>query len=122
VEQICREACARLGLELDFRQSNHEGELIDWMHEAGRECAAGSMLGVVFNPAGYSHTSVALQDAIKGAQVPLIEMHISNIHTREPFRAHSWISPAARGIVMGFGAQGYALAIEGLHRTVSRDA
>ena len=114
VEKICRDEGARLGLAIDFRQSNHEGQLIDWIHEAGRECASGAMLGVVFNAGAYTHTSIALHDAIKGANVPLIELHISNVHAREPFRHHSWLSPVARGVMAGFGVKGYALAIAGL--------
>jgi len=116
VERMCREEGEKLGIAVDCRQSNHEGQLIDWIHEAGREIAAGNMLGVVFNPGAFSHTSVALHDAIKGAEVPLIEIHISNVHAREAFRHHSYISPAAAGIVVGFGVDGYALAIEGLVR------
>jgi 3-dehydroquinate dehydratase II len=114
VEKICRDEGARLGLAIDFRQSNHEGQLIDWIHEAGREYAAGAMIGVVFNAGAYTHTSVALHDAIKGANVPVIELHISNVHSREPFRHHSWLSPVARGVMAGFGVHGYALAIDGL--------
>src|SRR5437867_462650 len=87
---------------------------IHWIHEAGRECASGAMLGVVFNAGAYTHTSIALHDAIKGANVPVIELHISNVHAREPFRHHSWLSPVARGVMAGFGVKGYALAIAGL--------
>lgn len=114
VEKICHDAGARHGLDIDFRQSNHEGELIDWIHAAGRECAAGTLLGVVFNAGAYTHTSIALHDAIKGANVPVIELHISNVHAREPFRHHSYLSPAARAVMAGFGVHGYALAIAGL--------
>ena len=114
VEKICLDEGTKLGLSIDFRQSNHEGQLIDWIHEAGRECATGNMLGVVFNAGAYTHTSIALHDAIKGANVPVIELHISNVHAREAFRHHSWISPVARGVMAGFGVQGYALAIAGL--------
>jgi 3-dehydroquinate dehydratase-2 len=114
VEKICLDEGTKLGLSIDFRQSNHEGQLIDWIHEAGRECAAGNMLGVVFNAGAYTHTSIALHDAIKGASVPVIELHISNVHAREAFRHHSWLSPVARGVMAGFGVQGYALAIAGL--------
>ena len=114
VEKICLDEGTKLGLSIDFRQSNHEGQLIDWIQEAGRECAAGNMLGVVFNAGAYTHTSIALHDAIKGANVPVIELHISNVHAREAFRHHSWISPVARGVMAGFGVQGYALAIAGL--------
>ena len=114
VEKLCRDEGARLSVEVDFRQSNHEGQLIDWIHEAGGECAAGRMLGVVFNAGAYTHTSVALHDAIKGANVPVIELHISNVHAREPFRHQSWLSPVAKAIVAGFGVYGYPLAIAGL--------
>jgi 3-dehydroquinate dehydratase II len=118
VEKICLDEGTKLGLSIDFRQSNQEGQLIDWIHEAGRECAAGNMLGVVFNAGAYTHTSIALHDAIKGANVPVIELHISNVHAREPFRHHSWLSPVARAVMAGFGVQGYALAIAGLKRLV----
>ena len=116
VERLCREEGEKLGVTVDCRQSNHEGQLVDWIHEAGREIAAGNMLGVVFNPGAYTHTSVALHDAIKGANVTVIELHISNVHAREEFRHHSYISPAARGIMVGFGVQGYAMAIGALVR------
>jgi 3-dehydroquinate dehydratase-2 len=114
VERLAREEGARHGLDVECRQSNHEGELIDWIHEAGRDHAAGSLIGVVLNAGAYTHTSIALHDAIKGANVPVIELHISNVHAREPFRHHSWLSPAARAVMAGFGVQGYALAIAGL--------
>jgi 3-dehydroquinate dehydratase-2 len=116
VERLCLEAAQRLGIEVECRQSNHEGMLIDWIHEAGREVAAGRMIGAVMNPGAYTHTSVALHDAIKGVSLPLVELHISNVHAREEFRHHSYISPAARGIIVGFGVKGYALAIEALVR------
>ena len=116
VELLCEQACAAHGLKLDFRQSNHEGVLVDWIHEAGRLQAAGTLSGVVFNAGAYTHTSIALHDAIKGTGLPVIEVHISNVHAREPFRHHSYLSPAAAGIVVGFGVDGYALAIEGLVR------
>ena len=114
VEALCRKAAARHDLAIDFRQSNHEGVLVDALHEAGRAYAAGTLLGVVFNAGAYTHTSLALHDAIKGTGVPVIEVHISNVHAREAFRHHSWLSPVAAGIVVGFGANGYALAIDGL--------
>ena len=114
VESLCQASCAAHGLRLDFRQSNHEGVLIDWIHEAGRAHAEGALAGVVFNAGAYTHTSVALHDAIKGAGVPVIELHISNVHAREPFRHHSYLSPAARGVILGFGIQGYALALTAL--------
>lgn len=116
VEALCRETAAGLGLTADCRQSNHEGQLLDWIHEAGREQAEGRLIGAVFNAGAYTHTSVALHDAIKGAGLRTIEVHISNVHAREPFRNHSYLSPAAAGIVVGFGTDGYRLAIEGLYR------
>jgi 3-dehydroquinate dehydratase II len=116
VEALCRAAGAERGAEVECRQSNHEGQLIDWLHEAGVQHRAGSLAGVVMNPGAYTHTSVALHDAIKGTGVPLIELHISNVHAREPFRHHSYVSPAAAGIVVGFGVDGYVLAIDGLLR------
>lgn len=116
VEQLCVETGKRLSFEVNCLQSNHEGVLIDAIHEAGRGVKAGSVLGVVMNPGAYTHTSIALFDAIKGAEVPLIEIHISNVHAREAFRHHSYISAAAAGIVVGFGVDGYVLAIEGLVR------
>jgi 3-dehydroquinate dehydratase-2 len=116
VRALCEATGQRLGLALEFRQSNHEGVLIDWIHEAGAAFRAGTLRGVVFNAGAYTHTSVALHDAIKGAGVPVVELHISNVHAREPFRHHSFLSPAAAGIVVGFGIDGYALAMEGLAR------
>jgi len=114
VESICRDACQTHGFTLDFRQSNHEGVLIDWIHEAGVAQAAGTLAGVIFNAGAYTHTSLALHDAVKGAVVHLIELHISNVHAREAFRHHSWLSPVAQGVMVGFGTQGYALAIAAL--------
>lgn len=114
LEQRCRDEGARLGVEVDCRQSNHEGQLVDWLHEAGRAVQAGTALGVVLNAAAYTHTSVALHDAIKGAAVPVIELHLSNVHAREAFRHHSYIAPVARGCIVGLGVRGYLLAIQAL--------
>ena len=114
VERICRDEGAKLGVSVDCRQSNHEGQLIDWIHEAGRACADGTMLGIVFNAGAFTNTSLALHDAIKGANVPVIEYHISNVHAREEYRHHSWLSPAARAVMAGLGVRGYALAIAAL--------
>ena len=114
VEKLCADACASHGFKLDFRQSNHEGVLVDWIQEAGRGEKDGSVAGVILNAGAYTHTSVALHDAIKGAGVTLIELHISNVHAREAFRHHSYISPAARAVMAGFGGQGYPLAIAAL--------
>ena len=115
VETLCREVCSEVDLALDFRQSNHEGELIGWIQEGGQEFKAGRLIGAVFNPGAYTHTSVALQDAIAGVSLRVIELHISNVHAREEFRHRSFISPVAAGIVIGFGIVGYQLAIRGLH-------
>src|SRR5690242_1825595 len=119
VERLCRDEGEKLGVDVDCRQSNHEGTLIDWIQEAGREIAAGNMLGVVLNAGAFTHTSVALHDAIKGANATVIELHISNVHAREPFRHHSWLSPVAKAIIVGFGVQGYPLAIAGLVKIAS---
>jgi 3-dehydroquinate dehydratase-2 len=110
VERLCGEAATRHKLDLVFRQSNHEGELIDWIHEAGAKKAA----GVVINPGGYTHTSVAIRDAVGAVTVPVIEVHISNIFAREEFRHHSHVAPVAKATLAGFGVAGYALAIDGL--------
>lgn len=114
VRALCERACGANGFEMDFRQSNHEGELVDWLHEAGRLQAQGDLVGVILNAGAYTHTSVALHDAIKGTGVALIELHISNVHAREAFRHHSYISPAAKAVMAGFGVNGYALAVAGL--------
>jgi 3-dehydroquinate dehydratase-2 len=114
LEQQCRRTAAQYGHEAVCRQSNHEGQLVDWLHEAGRAQAAGQALGVVLNAGAYTHTSVALADAIKGASVTAIEVHISNVHAREPFRHHSYLAPVVRGQIVGFGLRGYALAIAAL--------
>ena len=120
VERLCRDEGEKLCVAVECRQSNHEGVLIDWIQEAGREIASGNMLGVVLNAGAFTHTSVALHDAIKGANATVIELHISNVHAREAFRHHSYISPAARGIVVGFGAAGYAIAIDALVRIAAK--
>jgi 3-dehydroquinate dehydratase II len=116
VEAMCREEAAKLGLDVEFRQSNHEGQLVDWIHALGPEVKAGRSLGAVYNPGAHTHYSYAIRDAIEGASVPVIETHISNVHARDEFRHHSVISPLAAGIVVGFGVYGYVLAIQGLHR------
>ncbi len=116
VENLCREEAGKLGLDVVFRQSNYEGQLVDWIHEAGAEVKAGNSIGAVFNPGAFTHTSAALHDAIEGASLPVIECHISNVHKREEWRHHSFISPVARGIIVGFGVYGYVLAITGLHQ------
>jgi 3-dehydroquinate dehydratase-2 len=110
VEALCRTTAKRHGLAIEFRQSNHEGELVDIIHEAHANKAA----GLVINPGAYSHSSIAILDALMILQVPVVEVHITNIHSREPFRQHSYVSKAARGVICGFGIDGYALAITGL--------
>jgi 3-dehydroquinate dehydratase-2 len=110
VEKLCRSTAKRHGLALVFRQSNHEGQIIDWINEARAEKAA----GLIINPAGHTTTSVAILDALLAMEASVIEVHISNIHAREEFRRHSYVSRAARAVICGFGIAGYALAITGL--------
>lgn len=107
IEALCRRTATPLGIAVDFRQSNHEGELVTWIQEArlGTD-------GIVINPAAYSHTSVAIHDALRAVALPVIEVHLSNIHTREPFRHHSYVSSVAMGVICGLGSAGYRLAIE----------
>lgn len=114
IEAACRERAADLGLALDFRQSNHEGELVDWLHEA-RDNAE----GVVINAGAYSHTSIAILDALLLCELPVIEVHLSNIYARERFRHHSRLSRAATGVICGLGAQGYLLALDGIARMLA---
>jgi len=110
VETLSRAAGKRHKLEVEFRQSNHEGELVDWIHEAGAKKAA----GIVLNAGGYTHSSVAIRDAVAAVKVPVIEVHISNVFAREDFRHFSHIAPVAQGTLSGFGINGYALAISAL--------
>jgi 3-dehydroquinate dehydratase-2 len=110
LERLCRDRAKLHKLDLEFRQSNHEGELIDWIQEAGAKKA----VGIVLNAGGYTHTSVAIRDAVAAVSVPVIEVHISNIFARDHFRHHSHIAPVAKASLCGFGIAGYALAIEGL--------
>ena len=114
VQKLCESACARHGWQLQFKQSNHEGDLVEAIHAAGELHAKGELVGLVLNAGAYTHTSVALHDAIKGAQVPVVELHISNVFAREAFRHHSSISAAAKAVMCGWGVQGYAMAIDGL--------
>ncbi|WP_328907134.1 type II 3-dehydroquinate dehydratase [Streptomyces sp. NBC_00234] len=111
IEKLCHDTAAGLGLSVDFRQSNHEGVLIDAVHEART-----AHRGIVINPAGYTHTSVALRDALAAAELPVIEVHLTNIHRREPFRHHSYVSGVADAVLCGTGAHGYALALTHLDR------
>jgi 3-dehydroquinate dehydratase-2 len=110
VEKLCRATAARFGLDIVFRQSNSEGQLVDWIQEAHAKGAA----GIVINPAGYTTTSIAILDALWAVKLPVIECHITNIHARESFRQGSYVSKAAKAVIAGFGIEGYALAIVGL--------
>jgi len=114
VERSCLEVADELGWTLEFRQTNREGELVDWIQEAGEAQSAGEAVGVVLNAAAYTHTSIALQDAITGSGARVIEVHISNVHRREPFRHVSYVSPVAAGIIVGLGVAGYPLALRAL--------
>lgn len=109
VEAICRAAGDEFGLSIDFRQSNHEGELVTWIQET-----LGTADGILINPGAYSHTSVAIYDALKAVALPVAEVHISNIHQREAFRHHSYVSAVAFGVICGFGTLGYRLALEAM--------
>jgi 3-dehydroquinate dehydratase-2 len=113
VERDCRALAAELGLELRFHQSNREYEIIDWIHEA-RDIAA----AIVINPAAFSHTSVAVLDALNAFDAPVIEVHISNIHKRDEFRHHSFVSGRAEGVIAGCGTQGYQLALRRVARLI----
>ena len=114
VEHSCREVADELGWSLEFRQTNREGELVDWIQEAGAAQSAGEAVGVVLNAAAYTHTSIALHDAIVGSGARVIEVHIYNVHRREPFRHLSYVSPVAAGIIVGLGVAGYPLALRAL--------
>jgi 3-dehydroquinate dehydratase-2 len=111
IERDCRTLAAALQLELRFHQSNREYEIIDWIHEA-RDGAG----GIVINPAAFTHTSVAILDALNAFEPPVIEVHISNVHKREAFRHHSFVSGRADGVIAGFGTQGYQLALSRIAR------
>ena len=109
IEQRCVQKAKALGFEITMRQSNHEGELIDWIHEAVTKWSA-----IIINPAAYTHTSVAIMDALKLVNCPIVEVHISNIFQRETFRHHSYVSPVATGVICGFGSAGYEVALEAI--------
>ncbi|HJP69513.1 MAG TPA: type II 3-dehydroquinate dehydratase [Sphingomicrobium sp.] len=99
-----------LGLAIDFRQSNHEGDLLDWLHEAREEASA-----VIINAGAYTHSSIAIRDAVAAIGIPVVEVHLSNVHAREEFRQHSYLAPVAVGAISGFGPQSYLLAVRALH-------
>lgn len=109
VKEKCAAKATALGLSVDFRQTNIEGELVNWIHEARLKAH-----GILINAGAYTHTSVALHDALKAVNLPTVEVHLSNVYKRESFRHHSYISPAAHGVICGFGPQSYELALEGL--------
>ncbi len=113
IEKACRILASELMLEIQFHQSNREYEIIDWIHEA-RETSG----GIVINPAAFTHTSVAILDALNAYDGPVIEVHLSNVHKREAFRHHSFVSTRADGVIAGFGAQGYELALRGIARLI----
>lgn len=117
IEAAVRERASRHALAVEFRQSNHEGVLVDWIQEAARQ---GS--GIILNAGAYTHTSVALHDAIRTASCPVIEVHLSNVHAREAFRHHSFISPVASGIIVGLGPFGYELAVDAVARLLGTSA
>ncbi|GGF31657.1 3-dehydroquinate dehydratase [Aliidongia dinghuensis] len=117
IEEACLERADTLELDLDFRQSNNEGQLIDWVQEA-RDSAD----GIIINAAGYSHTSVALMDALAASDLPVIEVHLSNIHRREEFRHHSYVSRVARGVIVGLGGHGYELALDAMARLLATES
>jgi len=114
IEEMCAEQAAGHGLSIVFRQSNREGEIVDHLQEAR---TAGS--AVIINPAGYGHTSIAILDSIQACGLPVIEVHLSNIHRREPYRNHSYVSKGATGIIMGLGAQGYVRAVDAVAHILS---
>jgi 3-dehydroquinate dehydratase II len=118
VEKLCRATAERFDLAVEFRQSNHEGAIVDSIQEAGRERAA----GIVINAAAYTHTSVAIHDALAAVNAPVIEVHISNIFKRESFRHHSFVATVAKASLCGFGIDGYALAITGLAAMIGATA
>ena len=113
IEADCRKLGAELGLTIEFRQSNREDELIDWIHGARERVG-----GIVINPAAFTHTSIAILDALGACDCPILEVHLSNIHKREPFRHHSYISGVASAVIVGCGAQGYGLALQRIARLI----
>ena len=114
IEKMCADRAKDHGLSIVFRQSNREGEIVDHLQEARTSGCA-----VIVNPAGYGHTSIAILDAIQALEIPVIEVHLSNIHRREPYRNHSYVSKGATGIIMGLGAQGYLRAVDAVAEILS---
>lgn len=116
LEAACHERAEQLGLAIDFRQSNHEGELVTWIQQARTEHD-----GIVINAGAYTHTSVAIMDSLILAELPVVEVHLSNIFKREPVRHHSYITGVAKGMICGFGPHGYLLALDAMQRILGRD-
>jgi 3-dehydroquinate dehydratase-2 len=116
IEDQCLECAAALEVQVDFRQSNHEGQLVDWIQEARDGADA-----IIINAGGYSHTSVAILDALRATDLPIVEVHLSNIHRREPYRHHSYVSTVADGVICGLGSHGYILALEAVARLLAAD-
>lgn len=113
IETSIRTVAAELRVPLEFRQTNHEGVLVDWVQEA-----RGAAAGIIINAGAYTHTSIALLDALRSSQLPAVELHLSNVFAREEFRHHSYLSPAVLGVICGFGARGYEWALRALHAAV----
>lgn len=117
IEKACADRAAVLKLKIDFRQSNHEGALVDWIQEASKKAA-----GLIVNPSAYTHTSIALHDALKAMAAPKIEVHLSNVHAREEFRRKSFVSPAVHGVICGFGSESYLLALDAIRRLIDKSS
>ena len=115
IQASCTNVGQELGLDVEFRQTNHEGELVDWIQEAGSKAK-----GIVINPAAYGHTSIAIHDAIRAVNLPVIEVHISNIYAREEFRRHTMVSSVADGVICGFGGHGYVLALRAIAQILQK--
>jgi 3-dehydroquinate dehydratase-2 len=107
IAELCRRTGSAKDFEVEFQQTNHEGQLIDWIHQSRGRCA-----GIVINPGAWTHTSVAIRDALVASELPIIEVHLSNVHKREEFRHHSYVSGIAVAVLAGFGSNGYRMAIE----------
>jgi len=114
LEERCRTKAKALGLDISFRQSNLEGEIVTWIQEA-----RGAASGLILNAGAYTHTSVAIHDALRIAELPLIEVHLTNIYKREPFRHHSYVSAVANGVLCGLGGHGYELALDAIHKILT---
>jgi 3-dehydroquinate dehydratase-2 len=114
VKRLCEKEASLIGVDIDFRQSNNEGEIVDWIHQARTGYGA-----IIINAGAYTHTSIAIRDALLGVDIPIIEVHISNIYKREKFRHHSYISDIARGMICGLGTHGYILALKAVKEIIS---